>query len=203
MQSTYPLDGSALFFGDMDDLSTGWYATTLFIVAEITTLQNLSECLGVLGEQLRKLGVLRSEFLDEGLDEGWVLRHDFAQMLNLGVVRERCEGCASTTCTSTGGAETTQVGSCRRLMLLLLLLLSQLEQVLRLSGLGRLSSSRRGCRSNRLSRRGSRGSGSSGLVQMRRNTLSEYDLSAYCSFGYASSRSNVRGRDTLRHALGY
>jgi hypothetical protein len=84
---TYTLDRIALLLRDRNRLRTG---RERHVVVSILSKQG-EELLRVLGDELRKLRVAGAQLLQNGLEHLWLLLHDLAELLELGVVSEELE----------------------------------------------------------------------------------------------------------------
>lgn len=104
---TYTFNSIALFFGDGDRLRTrGKRSVVITILTKET-----QELIGVLGDQLGKLGVASPELLQNRLQHLRLLLDDLAQLLELGVVAKEVEVAKALSTNGGGQAARSRSGS--------------------------------------------------------------------------------------------
>jgi hypothetical protein len=99
MAWTYPLNGVPLLLSHGNGLSTrGQGGVIVSILAK-----QAEELLGVLGDQLGKLGVASTQLLQDGLQHLGLLLDNLTQLLELGVVSQEVQVAESLSTSSSGG----------------------------------------------------------------------------------------------------
>lgn len=86
-RETHPLNGVALLLGDLNGLRTGWQR---HVVVNLLA-EKLQELVGVVGDQLSKLGVAGTELLENRLQHLGLLLDDLTELLELSVVSEEVQ----------------------------------------------------------------------------------------------------------------